>query len=378
MIPHFPIAVIGGGLSGLTLARVLHVHGIDVPVFEAEVSREVRTQGGMLDIHDDGGQFALREAGLHDGFRALIHPGGQALRLVDAQGVVRLDLADDGERGRPEVDRGQLRDLLLDALPEGTVHWGKKVSAAAALDGGRHRVTFADGSAITTDLLVGADGAWSRVRPLVSDVAPSYTGISVVETDLLDPDTRHPECAAMLGAGFFICLGEEKAFFGHRESDGSLHVYTALKVDEDWLDRIDLRDRDAAIRTVLACFEGWHDTLRAFVADADGDLTSRRIHALPVGHRWEHSAGVTLIGDAAHLSSPFAGEGANVAMVDAARLALAIAASPADIDAAVRRFEEDMFPRSAVSTGMSTANMTTMFGPDGIEAFLDTFAPAAG
>ncbi|NED06886.1 FAD-dependent monooxygenase, partial [Streptomyces sp. SID6648] len=79
--------------------------------------------------------------------------------------------------------------------------------------------------------LIGADGAWSRVRTLVSDAKPAYTGISFVETDLHEPDVRHPGPAAMIGGGFFICLGEQRGFLAHRETDGSLHVYTALKSD---------------------------------------------------------------------------------------------------------------------------------------------------
>ncbi len=130
------------------------------------------------------------------------------------------------------MDRGDLRDLLLNSLPDGTIHWGRMATGARALGDGRHEVSFSDGSAITTDLLIGADGAWSRVRPLVSDARPAYTGISFVETDLFEADTRHPRSAAVVGGGFFICLGDERGFLAHRESDGSLHVYTALKVDE--------------------------------------------------------------------------------------------------------------------------------------------------
>lgn len=288
---HVPIAIIGAGLGGLTAARVLRVHGIEATVFEAEASAATRTQGGMLDIHEENGQRALRAAGLHDAFRELIHEGGQAMRLVGPDGTVLVSRADDGEGGRPEVDRGDLRDLLLDSLAQGTIRWGAKVTGARGLGGGRHEVTFADGSTVTTDLLIGADGAWSRIRPLVSSARPAYTGISFVETDLLDADARHPRSAELIGGGFFISLGGDRGFLAHRETDGSLHVYTAVKAAEGWLGTIDFGDPAAAKAAVLTGFEGWDEGLRGLVADADGPLTPRHIHALPADHHWDRVPG---------------------------------------------------------------------------------------
>ncbi|MEU3345144.1 NAD(P)/FAD-dependent oxidoreductase [Streptomyces sp. NPDC006700] len=374
MTTHHPVAIIGAGLGGLTAARVLHVNGIEATVFELEASANARTQGGMLDIHEDSGQRALHAAGLHDGFRKIIHEGGQALRLVGPDGTVHLSEEDDGNGGRPEADRGDLRRLLLESLPEGTIRWGMKVSGARPLSDGRHEVTFTDGSAVTTDLLIGADGAWSRVRPLLSAAEPVYTGISFIETDLLDADARHPGSAALLGGGFFICLGDRRGFLAHREGDGSLHAYTALRTDEDWLDTIDFTDSATAKAAVLSHFDGWDENLRALIADADGALVPRRIHALPVGHRWDHVPGVTLLGDAAHLMSPFAGEGANLAMLDGAELGLAIAARPGDTEAALTAYEEALFPRGEASAAESATSLETMFGDRGLERMIEFFA----
>ncbi|MFF7753977.1 FAD-dependent oxidoreductase [Streptomyces sp. NPDC007971] len=377
-LPHHPVAVVGAGLGGLMLARVLHVHGTEAAVFDLDVSPAARTQGGMLDIHDDSGQVALHAAGLHEKFMARVLRGGQAMRILDRDGAVRLEESDDGTGDRPEIDRGDLRDLLLGSLPEGTVRWGAKVADARPLGDGRHEVTLADGTAFTTGLLVGADGAWSRIRPLLSPAEPAYTGVSFVETDLLEADRRHPAAARVVGGGMLFALGAGRGFLGHRESDGSLHVYVAVEAPQDWLDGIDFADTEAAKAAVLKEFDGWDESLTALVTDADGALVPRRIHALPVGHRWERVPGVTLLGDAAHLMSPFAGEGANLALLDGAELGLALAAHPGDTEAALAAYEEKLFPRSEMSAAESAHNCAMLFRADAPQGLLDMFTGAEG
>ncbi|KZB86534.1 FAD-dependent oxidoreductase [Amycolatopsis regifaucium] len=374
MTTQHPIAIIGAGLGGLTLARVLHVNGIEAAVFDLDASPSARTQGGMLDIHEESGQEALRAAGLHEEFRALVHPGGEAMRILDQHAAVHHEETDDGDGGRPETTRGDLRGLLLGSLPEDTVRWGAKVTGARPLGDGAHEVTLADGTVFTTELLIGADGAWSKVRPLVSDATPSYEGVSFVEVHLHDADTRHPASSALAGGGMVFALGAGKGFLGHKDATGSLHVYVALRIAEDWITTIDFGDTAAAKAAVLEHFDGWDAGLRALITDADGDLTPRPIHALPIGHRWDRVPGVTLLGDAAHLMSPFAGEGANLAMLDGAQLGLALAAHPGDTEAALRRYEKALFPRSEASAAESARSLDVCFADDSPKPLLDLFA----
>ncbi|MER6392543.1 NAD(P)/FAD-dependent oxidoreductase [Streptomyces sp. NPDC001523] len=346
---HMPVTIIGAGLGGLTLARVLHVHGIPVTVYEADSSPTVRTQGGMLDIHDYNGQLALKAAGLMDEFHAIVLEGRQAMRVLDPDGTVLLDKADDGTGGRPEVQRGDLRQILLDSLPAGTVRWGHKAGSARALGGGRHEVTFDDGATVVTGLLVGADGAWSRIRPLLTTATPEYAGTSVVETYLFQADSRHPAAAKAVGGGMLMAPSPGKEIFAHRESGDTLHTYVALSRPQEWFAAIDFADATAAGARIAREFDGWAPELTALITDGDTAPVLRPQYALPTGHRWDRVPGVTLLGDAAHLAPPN-GDGANLAMLDGAELGEALAAHPNDIEAALTEYEQAMFPRSAEVT----------------------------
>ncbi|XXY44348.1 NAD(P)/FAD-dependent oxidoreductase [Sorangium sp. So ce269] len=366
------ITIIGAGPGGLTLARVLHVHGIRATVYEADASAEARPQGGMLDIHDYNGQLALEAAGLFDELRRIVHEGGEAMRMVDPQGTVLLDQPDDGTGVRPEVLRGDLRRILLDSLPPDTVQWGRKLTGVRALGDAKHELTFADGSTVTTNLVVGADGAWSKIRPLLSDVKPEYVGTAYIETYLLDADARHSASAKLVGGGALYALTPGKGIIAHRETNGVLHTYVALAKPEAWLESIDFTDPKTARARVAAELEGWAPALIALITDGETDPVLRMIHTLPAGHRWDRVPGVTLLGDAAHLSPPD-GEGANLAMYDGAELGKAIAAHPDDLEAALAEYEEEMFVRGAKAAPEAAATFELCFGetaPHGLIAFL--------
>ncbi|WP_194923756.1 FAD-dependent oxidoreductase [Catenulispora pinisilvae] len=347
-----PVTIVGAGLGGLVLARVLHLNGIPVTVYEAEASAAARTQGGLLDIHPWNGQPALEAAGLIEEFRKLVLPGREAYRVVDQAGTVLLDLPDDGTGVRPEVPRGELRQLLLDSLPDGVVRWGRKISGARPLGDGRHELRFTDGTTVRADLLIGADGAWSRIRPLLSDAKPQYVGYTSIEYFLFDAETRHSATAQAVGAGSLFALAPGKGFLAHREGGGTVHAYVQLKAPQDWLTDVAASSAaTSAISARLAAeFEGWAPELTALFTAADTAPVVRPLHTLPPGHRWARTPGVTLLGDAAHLAAPN-GEGANLAMLDGAELGQAIAAHPGSAEAALAEYEQAMFPRAAAAAG---------------------------
>ncbi|MFC9059834.1 FAD-dependent oxidoreductase [Streptomyces sp. NPDC057074] len=366
------IAIVGAGLGGLALARVLHVNGMDAVVYERESSRVARGQGGMLDIHS--GQRALREAGLIDQFHSIARGEGQDMRLLEPDGTLLLqeDTPDDAPLDRPEVDRAALRDLLLDSLPEGTVSWGHAFRTA---DHGL--LHFADGGSAPYDLLVGADGAQSRVRSLLTDARPSHIGQNIVEVGIPDIDRTHPDLAAMVGRGNYWVLGGGLSLAAQRNGDGRVRIGLSFyNTGEDWFatSGIPFDDPPAARARLIELLPGWDARFTALIAACDDTVVPRPITTLPVGLTWPSRPDVTLLGDAAHLMPPV-GEGANMALLDGALLGLALAARPDDVGAAVSAYEREMFERTGAAARMSAGIHELLTSPDAAQKMLAFFQP---
>ena len=159
--PH--IAIIGAGPGGLTLARILHIKGVTSTVFEADFRALGRPQGGTLDLDLASGQFALQQADLIREFRSLARDEDQGMRLLDKHAHAHFD--DAVTNSRPEIGDSQLRDLLIASLPPDSVAWGHKLQEVRPLEERMYDLVFDHGTVGPFDLVVGADGTWSRVRP---------------------------------------------------------------------------------------------------------------------------------------------------------------------------------------------------------------------
>lgn len=366
------IIIVGAGLGGLTLARVLHVHGIPCTVYDGDASPHDRTQGGQLDLHEDSGQAALELAGLTDEFRAIVHRGGAAARVLDQTGEILAQAEDDGSMDKPEALRGDIRQILLDSLLEGAVQWGKKCVSVSPLGNGRHQLDFADGSSVKTDLLVGAEGTWSKVRALLSDQTPTYSGMSYIDVYTHDAENRHPETARLVGDGALYALIPGKGFLAHREAGDVIHTYVVLSRPLEWFADIDFEDADAARARIAAEFADWAPALVALITESDSAPVLRSVYELPDDHQWSRVPGVTLLGDAAHLTVP-GGEGANLAMLDGAELAQAVAAHPENVETALATYEQAMFPRSAAEATAAHETVELIFGSGAPHALANLF-----
>ncbi|WP_042158959.1 FAD-dependent oxidoreductase [Streptomyces lydicamycinicus] len=356
------IAIVGAGLGGLVCAGVLQRHGVPVTVFERESGPHSRSQGGTLDIHEDTGQVALRAAGLFDQFLDLARPESQEWRLYDRHAtLIRHDQAGQDDLSRPEIDRGQLRTLLLDSLAPGTVRWNHPVRAVTPLPHGTARVHHHDRTTEDFALVIGADGAWSRVRPALSDGQPSYAGVTMVETHFDDVDHRHPGIAHLVGRGTMSAKAGGRSLVMQRNSNGHVRVYITFRGPQDWHTGIDLADTEAVRARLLTQYQGWHESLLDILRDNEGGFINRPMFVLPVPHSWQRVPGITLLGDAAHLMPPV-GVGANLALLDGAELAHAVIGHPT-LDEALDTYESVMLPR-ALDNAKTAQHMLATLMPD--------------
>jgi 2-polyprenyl-6-methoxyphenol hydroxylase-like FAD-dependent oxidoreductase len=288
--------------------------------------------------------------------------------VVDKHGEVFVDLQPKDEaETRPEIDRGQLRGLLIDSLDPETIQWGQQLESVERSAQDHLRLTFADGRHLDADLLFGCDGAWSKVRPFVSTTKPGYCGITVVETWISSVDTRHPHVAELVGPGIFVATSDDKALIAQRNGDGNIRDYVALRVPEDWTRRCGFAfdQPDAARQGLLEIFEGWAPHLREMLKVADVFIPRLLYTHPPRQVAWLAKSNVTLLGDAAHVMPFFTGRGVNLAMLDAVELADNLTSGKfSDVTQAIRAYETSMFDRMAAAISETLADQDVFISRD--------------
>jgi 2-polyprenyl-6-methoxyphenol hydroxylase-like FAD-dependent oxidoreductase len=328
LIKNKKIAIIGGGPSGLTLARLLQIKGVDVKVYERDAHKDARVQGGTLDLHEESGLKALQKAGLMDAFKAHYRPNADKMCIVDSRATVFFDGHTDekeatfgDEHFRPEIDRGPLRDILLASLEADTVVWDSPFKSMVQVENA-WQLTFQNGTTTMADIVVGADGGNSKIRPFITPIKPFYSGITIVEGSVYDAGKTTPKINQILGGGKIFAFGNEQSIIVSSKGDGSLSFYTGSKTDEFWASNcgIDFNNKTQALMWFKHDFSEW-DAIWLELFDNDKtSLAVRSQYCMPLDQTWAAQSSLTLVGDAAHLMPPYAGEGVNMAMLDALEL----------------------------------------------------------
>ncbi|QIW95465.1 hypothetical protein AMS68_000983 [Peltaster fructicola] len=379
------IAINGAGPAGCMLARLLTQSNkdIEVVIFEGEASLNFRSQGGTLDLRTGSGLDAIKAANLWEEFKPHARYDGEALKVADKNYVLYLNMNGSKEHkdfARPEIDRPALRKLLFESLPAGIVEWGHKLVKVDE-DLTLHFANKPSRGGF--DLIVGADGAWSKTRARISNAQPMYSGISGHQMTIPNAERDHKELYDRLNRGSIFSYSNGKSIMAQQMGDGTMSIGLWCVQPQNWQDQAPFNTKDnAQIQAAYAeLYKDWDPRLSAYTQQADCDITARDLYMLPVGHKWEHVPGVTLIGDSASLSTPFAGIGVNKALQDALLLSQAILAAADKQDAAqaldqgVKTFEEDLFKRGKQVQENTYTNMQFMYFQEdaprkGIEKFI--------
>lgn len=351
--PH--IAVIGAGPAGCLLGRLLYLAGIQCTIFEAEESLDFRSQGGTLDLQS--GLDALRAAGVYDEYMKYSRFAGSALGVCDKNATFYIKVGP-SKYGNREIDRVDLRALLLRSLPDGMVRWKHRL---VRMDE-KLVLHFDQGIQKGFDLVIGADGAWSEVRKVLTEEIPFFSGVAGYFSSITDAAESSPSVSEFVNGGSIFSFSNGKALNAQQLGTGAIQV-------SSWAVRaspIDSESSTLANNELLEQHPDWAPQLVNMIRAASNDFRSRSLYMLPIDFKWNHKPGVTLIGDAAHLMTPFGGEGVNLAFQDSLKLANAIIDATnlgleSSLDSKILAFEKNMFYRAHAAQIMTDGMKNDMF-----------------
>ncbi len=380
LLQNKKVAIVGGGPGGLTLARLLQMKEVDVKVYERDVDKDARVQGTTLDLHENSGLKALRQANLLDAFKKNYRPGADRLIIVneradifftDHEGKPEADFGN--EHFRPEIDRGPLRKMLLECLRPETVVWNSRFVSMEKQNEG-WQLDFKNGSTAFADIVIGADGANSKIRPYLTGIKPFYSGISGLLGSVYNPETTTPGISKLLNGGKIMAFGGGKSFITASKGDGSLAFYLSYKTEENGLSNLDLADKTQVLSWFKNDFPEWSNLWHGLFENAETPFMPIPIYCMPVDQSWEALPNLTMIGDAAHLMPPFAGEGVNMAMLDALELSECFTSGKHNtLQEAISFYETNMRSRASAAAKESLENGDKMHDETSLQTMLGFF-----
>lgn len=349
------IAIVGGGPGGLTLARLLQLKGANVKVYERDFSIEARVQGAIVDLHFDSGLKVIEAAGLMDAFKANYMPGADKYRMVDQDGNIRIDEHSQAyeanfgnEHFRPEIDRGALRNILIDGLLPDTVIWDSQFVGMEHTDNA-WQLRFKNGTTAAADIVIGSDGYRSKIRPYVTDITALYSGATIIQGEIEHPEKDCPDIYKLVDKANLIVMGIGKTIAAQPRGDGGLTFYASSQCPEGWVatSGIDFNDPKAVYDYLVTYYEGWNPVFYTLFK-ACTQFSPRPLNYFPLDQKWDANANITLIGDAAHLMPP-SGEGVNTALLDALDLSECLTNGEfQSLHAAIAAYEQRMLERAAI------------------------------
>lgn len=377
------IAIVGGGPGGLTLARLLELAGADVKVYERDLNKNARVQGSPLDLHDESGLAALAKANLLNEFRNNFLPGADRKKIVNESAEIffsdheaKLEENFDSEHFRPEIDRGVLRKILLDSLQAETVLWDSHFISMDKQNEG-WLLHFKNGNSVYADIVIGADGANSKIRPYVTNVEAFYSGIVMLEGNIYDAKNAAPQISELLNGGKLMAFGNNKNILMGQKGNGEIGFYVSFKADENWATNsgLNFSDKTQLLEWFKKEYSEWSSIWYELFENAATPFIPRPIYCMPLNQTWEAFPNLTILGDAAHVMPPFAGEGVNMAMLDALELSEYITSDKFNsLQEAISFYEARMRKRAAGIAQESLENGERMHSEKALTNMLEFFS----
>jgi 2-polyprenyl-6-methoxyphenol hydroxylase-like FAD-dependent oxidoreductase len=376
------IAIIGGGPGGLTLARLLQLTGANVKVYERDLNKDARVQGSPLDMHEESGLAALRKANLEETFKKNFLPGADKKLIVNEHAEIFFSDHETKpsenfgyEYFRPEIDRGTLRKVLLESLRPETVAWNSHFISMEKQHEG-WLLHFKNSSSAYADMVIAADGANSKIRPYITDIKPFYSGITMLEINIYDAVKTAPKISAWLNGGKVMAFGNAKCLLGGQKGKGDIGFYASFKADENWAANsgLNFSDKTQLLTWFKKEYSEWSSIWYELFESGTTPFVPRPIYCVPLNQTWEALPNLTMIGDAAHVMPPFAGEGANMAMLDALELSECLTSNKHNtLYEAISFYEINMRNRATIAAKESLENGERMHSDGAINKMLEMF-----